>query len=213
MTAQADRLRSRRQHFAAPGGSHDRLVRFLAAALPMGVGVLAAMMVLAPLSPRGEISFLLDRTKVQMVEDRLRVAEALYRGQDDKGRNFSISAGSAVQHSARVPVVEMQNLVARLLLPEGPAVLNAGAGTYDVSQQTVNAIGPVNVETADGYRMTASNVGLDIHGQVLVSHGPVEGRTPTGTFSADRLRANLRERTISLEGHARLRMTPGTIRM
>ena len=62
-TEQAAERRSRRQRFAAPGGRHDRLVSFLAKALPMGVGVVAALMVVTPLSPRGEISFLLDRNK------------------------------------------------------------------------------------------------------------------------------------------------------
>src|SRR3546814_11179549 len=56
-------LRDRRQHFAAPGGSHDRLVHFLAPALPMGVGGVVALLVVTPLSPRGEVGFLLDRTK------------------------------------------------------------------------------------------------------------------------------------------------------
>lgn len=66
-TQEAEQLRSRRQHFAAPGGSHDRLVRLLARVLPMGVGVLAALMVITPLSPRGEVSFLLDRNKVAVI--------------------------------------------------------------------------------------------------------------------------------------------------
>ena len=212
MTAEADRLQVRRRVSAAPGGLHDRIVRLLAVVLPMGVGVLVAVMVLTPLSPRGEISFLLDRNKVAMVEDRLRVASAMYRGQDDKGRNFSITAGSAVQHSAQRPVVEMKDLVARLLLAEGPAVVNAQNGNYDVGRQFVDVLGPVNVETADGYRMTALNVSLDIDKQHLVSHGPVEGRIPSGTFTADRLIADLQERTVTLDGHARLRMVPGKLR-
>jgi lipopolysaccharide export system protein LptC len=49
---------------------------------------LLAVMVLAPLAPRGEISFLLDRTKVAVVQDRLKVVSAMYRGADNKGRTF-----------------------------------------------------------------------------------------------------------------------------
>jgi len=70
MTEQADRVRTRRQLFAAPGGSHDKVVRFLAVALPGAIGALLAVLILAPLSPRGEISFLLDRNKVAMLADR-----------------------------------------------------------------------------------------------------------------------------------------------
>ena len=96
--------------------------------LPALVGVVAAMMLITPLSPRGELSFLLDRNKVAIAEDRLRMDNALYRGVDASGRPFSLSAGDAVQVSNRVPLVEMRDLVARIVLPDGPAVLSAANG-------------------------------------------------------------------------------------
>jgi hypothetical protein len=70
-TAEAKALRGRRQRFAAPGGSHDKLVRLLAVVLPMGIGIVAALVILVPLGSRGEVSFLLDRNKVETVENRL----------------------------------------------------------------------------------------------------------------------------------------------
>ena len=213
MTVQADIVRSRRMRFALPGGFHDRLVRTLAVVLPAGVGVLAALMVFAPLSPRGEVSFLLDRNKVAMVEDRLRVESAMYRGEDDKGRPFSLTAGSAVQKSAQTPVVTMRDLVARILLSQGPAVLNAGSGAWDMDRQKVSVFGPVVFAASDGYRMTANDVDIDIPSQRLVSRGRVEGSVPAGTFSADRIVTDLDARTVMLDGHARLRMTPGRMKM
>ena len=45
MTVAADKMRSRRQAFAAPGGALDRIVRMLAVGLPAFVGVIAALMV------------------------------------------------------------------------------------------------------------------------------------------------------------------------
>ena len=104
-TQEAQQLRNERQHFAAPGGSHDRLVKFLGKALPMGVGVVAALMVITPLSPGSEVSFLLDRNKVAMIDERLSVSNAMYRGQDDGGRPFSLTAGEAVQRSSREGIV------------------------------------------------------------------------------------------------------------
>jgi lipopolysaccharide export system protein LptC len=213
MSAQADLTRSRRRRFAAPGGFHDKLVRTLAVALPAGIGVLVALMVLSPLSPRGEISFLLDRHKVAVVNDRLRVESAMYRGQDDEGRPFSITAGSAVQHSAANPVVTMRDLVARILLRQGPAVLSAGSGTYDMGEDRVQVFGPVALAAADGYRMTAEDVDIDVGARRMVSRGRVEGRVPAGTFSADRILADLDARTVTLDGNARLRMEPGKMRM
>ena len=212
-TSEARALRSRRQHFAAPGGSHDRLVRVLARGLPMGVGVLAALMVITPLSPRGEVSFLLDRNKVALIDERLSVDNALYRGRDNQGRPFSVLAGEAVQRSSAEGLVRMQDLVAQLLLTEGPARLSADGGIYNIARETVAVNGPVRLTTSDGYRMTASGVSVDLKSRTLRGNAGVEGEIPAGTFSANTMRADLGARTITLEGNARFTMIPGQLRM
>jgi lipopolysaccharide export system protein LptC len=213
MTLRAEQMRDRRQVFAAPGGTHDRTVRILSVVLPGLIGALVAIMVLAPLSPRGEISFLLDRTKVAMVDDRMRALGAMYRGEDDQGRSFSITAGSAVQHSASRQQVEMHDVTARMMLDDGPAIMVADNGIYDFGRQEITVPGPVNIQTADGYRMITQGAAIDLDHRMLVSRGAVEGRIPTGTFSADHFVANLDTRDIRLDGHARLRMVPGKLNM
>ncbi len=213
MTEQADKIRSRRQAFAAPGSVLDKIVRYLAIGLPALVGVIAALMLITPLSPRSDISFLLDRNKVAIAEDRLRVDNAMYRGQDSRGRPFSVSAGRAVQSSDNVPVVEMSDLTARIVLPDGPAVLSAPGGSYDIEKEQVTIPGIVQFTAADGYAMSARNVLVDFPSRIVSGEGRVEGVIPAGTFEADVVRANLAERTFSLEGHARLRMIPGELRV
>lgn len=213
MTQAADEIRDRRRAFAAPGGSLDRIIRILAIGLPALVGAVAATMLIAPLSPRGDVSFLLDRNKVAIAEDRLRVDNAMYRGQDSRGRPFSIAAGEAVQHSASVPVVEMRDLVARLLLSEGPAVLSAKEGAYDIDQEVVLIEGQVLFTAADGYRMAARNVSVDLPSRTLAGQGRIDGSIPAGTFRADSIQANLSARTIALQGDARLSMVPGGLRV
>jgi lipopolysaccharide export system protein LptC len=213
MSQQADQIRDRRRAFAAPGGRLDRAVRFLAVALPAMVGAVVAAMLIAPLSPRGEVSFILDRNKVDVSEDRLRVDNAMYRGEDNRGRPFSLSAGEAVQASASIPVVRLQDLTARMLLAEGPAVLNAPAGRYDIEQQRVTVDGMVRFAAADGYRLSARGVSISLPERSLVGQGRVEGTVPAGSFRADGIRADLDARTVTLEGNARLRMVPGQMRM
>lgn len=209
MTQRADQIRNRRQLFAAPGSSHDRLVGFLGMALPSAIGVLVAFLALAPLLRNTEVSFLLDKNEVDIARERMRVTQALYRGQDSEGRPFSLEAGSAVQKSSRNPVVEMNDLAARILLQEGPGVLEAGRGNYNMDSEKVSIVGPVQFSSANGYRMVTRDVDIDLPKRSMVSRGEVTGRLPTGTFRADRLKADLAERTVTLEGRARLRMTQG----
>ena len=212
-TSEARALRSRRQHFAAPGGSHDRLVAFLARALPMAVGVIAALMAITPLSPRGEVSFLLDRNKVALINERLSVDNAMYRGRDNQGRPFSLLAGEAVQRSSIEGLVRMQDLVAQMVLSDGPARLTAAGGTYDIDAETVAVDGPVRLTASDGYTMVADGVAVDLKTRVMRGDAGVSGEVPAGTFSADTIRADLGARTLTLQGNARLTMIPGKLRM
>lgn len=212
MTTEADRIRTRRQAFAAPGSSLDRIVRALALLLPALVGVIAALMLITPLSPRSDVSFLLDRNKVAIAEDRLRVDNAMYRGADRQGRPFSLVAGEAVQESNARPVVLLQDLIARIVLREGPAQLSAAVGSYDIESEQVSIPGLVRFTAADGYEMSASNVLVDLPERTMTGRGRVSGEIPAGTFSADSIRANLAERSLLLSGDAELRMVPGQLR-
>ncbi|MFO6446511.1 LPS export ABC transporter periplasmic protein LptC [Erythrobacter sp. NE805] len=212
-TNEARLLRSRRQRFAAPGGSHDRLVRFLARGLPMAVGVVAALMIITPFSQRSEVSFLLDRNKVAQIDERLSVDKAMYRGRDNQGRPFSLLAGEAVQRSGLEGLVRMRDLVAQILLADGPARLSAEGGTYDIRAETMAVEGPVRLTASDGYAMTASGVSVDLKSKTMAGDRGVSGEVPAGTFSADSLRADLAARTITLEGNARFTMIPGQLRM
>ncbi|NVE95236.1 LPS export ABC transporter periplasmic protein LptC [Altererythrobacter lutimaris] len=212
-TSEAKELRSQRQHFAAPGGSHDKLVRFLGKALPVGVGILAAFMVITPLSPRGEVSFLLDRNKVAMIDERLSVDNAMYRGQDNQGRPFALTAGEAVQRSSAEGIVRMKDLVARLTLADGPASLTADAGAYDIDAERVDVIGPVRLTAADGYSMMARGVTVDLESRIMEGTDGVDGVVPAGSFSARQIRTDIDARTVTLTGDARLTMVPGELQM
>ena len=158
LTHAADLQRDRRRAFAAPGGVHDRIVRLLSGLLPAAVGVVVAAMVVTPLFPRSEVSFLLDRNRVAITEERLRVVDAVYRGLDTKLRPFSVTAQGAVQHSARVPLVAMDRLNASLQLDDGPARLTAPTGEYDLRNDWMYANGPVNFWGPNGYHMVTTTI-------------------------------------------------------
>ena len=97
MSERALESRAWRQRVAAPGGRQDRVVRIARVALPMAAGVLVALLAMAPLTSGRDVSFLLDKNKVDVAPERMRAEAAEYRGQDDAGRPFSVSAQSAVQ--------------------------------------------------------------------------------------------------------------------
>jgi lipopolysaccharide export system protein LptC len=204
--------RTPRQRWARPGGMHDVFVRISRVILPSAVGVLGVVLALAPLGPRGDISFLLSKDGVEMARERMRVTAATYRGEDGKGQRFVIKAGSAVQTSSRDPVVRMNDLSAQITMAEGPATLVANQGSYDMNKEVVRIIGPMHFAAADGYRLETRDVSVGLKTRQIVSGGAVDGRMPLGTFSADRMSADLVARTVTLEGRAHLHINQGAIR-
>ena len=201
--------RSSRQIWAAPGSSHDRTIAALRVLLPMAIGVLAAFVVVLPLYAGGDVSFLLDKKKVEVAKERLRVQSATYRGEDDKGQAFALSAGSAVQKSAAEPIVKLEQLSARIGLRDGPASIVADHGHYDMDKQQVAIDGPVRVDSSGGYRLVTQNSTVDLKTKTLKSGGAVTGTVPQGTFSADQMNADLEGHVVTLDGNAHLRFVPG----
>lgn len=208
MSEIARQVRSKRRGWAAPGSPHDKLVRIALIVLPTGIGVLGAFLVLSPLFMGGDVSFVLDKNKVDVASERLRTQAARYRGEDSRGRAFSLTAGSAVQKSSAEPVVQLNDLAARIRLADGPAQLRAERGRYLMDKEQVAVDGPIRFATADGYTLNTSDAQVDLKTRKLESQGSVTGDTPMGTFSADRLSADLEDRVVALDGNARLRIVP-----
>ncbi len=207
MSESADLERTKRQSWAIPGGSHDGVVLWARRILPAAIGALLAFLVFAPLINRGgDISFVLAKDSVDMARERLRVTAATYRGEDSKGRAFTLSAGSAVQQSSRDPVVRINDLAGRIDMAEGPATLTAKQGRYDMDREIVAVDGPVVFQSADGYRLATSDVAIGLKSRKLASGGAVQGTMPLGNFSANRINADLSARTVTLNGRARLRI-------
>ena len=212
MSEAAVRERLRKQGWAAPGGVHDALMRFLKLVLPALIGMLLAYLALAPLRKGPEISFILDKTKVDFAKERMRVQSARYRGQDDKGRPFTIDAASAVQATSKDPIVDILDMSAGIQLDKGPATMRAEKARYDMEAEKVDVIGPILFTAADGYRLQTRDVAVDLNARQFRSRGPVDGRMPLGRFSADRMVADLPSRDVRLEGRARLHIVQGGIR-
>ncbi len=204
--------RAARRGWAAPGGLHDWLMRFLKVVLPAGVGLLLAYLLLSPLSKEKEISFLLDKNKVDTARERLKTQKAEYRGLDDKGRAFSIQAAQAVQAKSSDPVVDIGGMSAQIQLEEGPATITADKARYNMDSQKVDVLGPILFTAADGYRLETRDVALDLNKHTAVSGGGVEGQMRLGRFTAGGMTVDLPQRRVVLTGRPRLHIEQGAIR-
>ena len=209
MSDTAAQVRSERQIWAAPGSRHDRLVALSRFGLPVAIGILAAFLVMAPLTMRGDVSFLLDKNKVEVARERLLLQQARYRGEDGKGRPFALTAENAVQKSSSEPVVRLKTLSAAMQLPDGPASIVANNGRYNMTTEQIMMDGKILFKAAGGYRLDTHDSIVDLKTRKLRSGGAVTGTVPQGNFSANAMKADLETHVVTLDGTARLRIVPG----
>jgi lipopolysaccharide export system protein LptC len=201
-----------KQRWAEPGSGHDKIVRWTKIGLPSAVGILIAVLALAPLDRKGDVSFILDKKKVDSAPERMRVEAAQYTGTDDKGQQFFMTANQAIQRSSDNPLVDIQGMFARLNQTKGPVLIAANQGRYNIDTQQVAIDGAVKVAGTDGFRLNTSNVHVDLKQRQLASQGPAQGTMRLGQFQANRIRADLGEHKVVLDGGARLKIVQGAVR-
>ena len=158
MSGAANRKHEIKRHWAEPGSRHDQVVRATKFGLPLLIGGLVALLAIAPFDKRGDVSFILDKNKVAEAKERMRVEQARYVGEDNKGQKFEIVADRAVQQSSNVPVVNIEGVHARLNLSRGPLSIAALKGRYDLEGEKVSVDGPVHVVGPDGYSLSTHDV-------------------------------------------------------
>ena len=212
MSDEAIRKREVTQRWAVPGSAHDKLVRWTKVVLPSAVGVLIAVLAVAPLDKRGDVSFIIDKKKDENAPERMRVETARYVGADDKGQHFQITAQNAIQRSSDTPIVDINGMFAQLALERGPLVMAANQGRYNLDTQQVAIDGPIRVQGPDGYKLQTRDVTVNMKNRQLASKGPVAGEMRLGQFQAGQLHADLGERKVVLDGGARLKIVQGAVR-
>lgn len=212
MSERAIQEREIKRHWAEPGSRHDRVVRGIKIGLPVVIGGLLAILAVAPFGKSGDVSFILDKNKVEEAPERMRVESARYAGEDNKGRPFTIVADRAVQPTSEVPVVNIRGMRAQLNMEKGPLTIAAPLGRYDLDRKLVDIIGPVNLAGPDGYRLSTSNVRIDLDQRQMKSTGEVTGSMRLGDFQAGSLSAQLDDRIVRLDGKVRLKIVQGAVR-
>lgn len=212
MSEAAHRQQEIKRHWAEPGSRHDAVIRAVKFGLPILIVGLVILLAIAPFEQRGDVSFILDKNEVEQARERMRVEQARYIGEDNRGQKFLIVADRAVQPSSNVPVVAIEGVRARLDLSRGPLTIAALKGRYNLEREMVAVDGPIHIVGPDGYRLATRDVTVDLDKRTMNSTGQVSGTMPLGQFQAGSLSADLDERTVRLNNGVRLKIVQGAVR-
>src|SRR4029079_1138496 len=124
MSEAAVRKHDMKRNWAEPGSQHDRLVRLAKIGLPIVAVAFLVILAIAPFDQRGgDVSFILDKKGVDKAAERMRIETARYTGEDNKGDKFEITANRAIQPTSDQPIVNIEGMMARLGLGQGPVVV------------------------------------------------------------------------------------------
>ena len=212
MSEAAVRRQQVQRHWAEPGSRHDRLVRYAKLGLPLIAVLFLLILAIAPFDRQGDVSFILDKKEVDKAAERMRIESARYSGEDNRGNKFEISARRALQQNSDQPIVQIEGMTARLALAQGPLVIAANQGRYDLDTHMVSVPGAVRVVGPDGYRLETRDVEVDLKQRTMRSTGRATGAMRLGRFEAGNLSADLGERKVVLAGGARLKIVQGAVR-
>ena len=212
MSELANNERVQKRGWAQPGGAHDKLIRVLKIGLLALIGVILAFLFFSPLAEKQEVSFLLKKDEVGTAEERLKLTAVTYRGQDNEGRPFILSARSGVQQTSANQVIDISDISAQLQMDNGPARINADRAQYQMENDRVNVVGPLVFTAADGYRMQTRDVNVDMRARTMQSRGQVDGQMPLGRFTAGQMHVDLPNRRVVLTGRPRLHIVQGGLR-
>jgi lipopolysaccharide export system protein LptC len=180
-----DTLRRRNPDMTALAARRNRLVTVSKALLPViAVGILIAL-VLAPSMKAGPGA---DRIAYKLQPNSQGAASVMqgaqYRGVDQQGQPFTLTANTANQHGA--------NDIA-LAQPQGDITLTSGAwlllksdaGLFNQKLQTLGLRGNVTLYRNDGTTMTSPDAKIDLKGGNATTASPVDAAGPFGTLHAE----------------------------
>jgi lipopolysaccharide export system protein LptC len=101
---------------------------------------------------------------------------------------------------------------ARLNQTQGPVLIVANQGRYNLDTQQVAIDGAVKVAGGDGFRLNTSDVTVDLKQRQLASKGPAVGAMRLGQFRANRIQADLGDHKVVMDGGVRLKIVQGAVR-
>ena len=181
------------------------LVPYLRFGFPVLSAIAVAVGLIWPLV-FGEGAFRLSSVPVADPDaSYLRMQNPRFTGSDGRDRVFNVTAESAVQKEARIPVLDLAQPKGDLTSPQGSWMsLSADLGHYDQSKQTLDLDGKVELFRDDGYQVATERAAIDLRAGVATGDAPVAGQGPAGFVNSEGFRIAERGRIIEFTGKARL---------
>ena len=190
---------------------HSRRVRLLRLAIPAGLLVTAALVLVAarldPLRMLTKLpvdfgSLVVSGTKITMQQPRV-------SGFTRDSRPYEMTAQAAAQDITKPDKIELQGIHGSgEMQDESTVELTARGGVYDTKTEMLSLRQDVVLKSSSGLQAFLSEAVVDTHGGNVVSDKPVEVRMPEGIINANRLDVSDSGAVISFQSGVTMVLTP-----
>jgi lipopolysaccharide export system protein LptC len=187
---------------------HSRLVRLLRVLLPVGaVLAVAGLIVKAQLSFPGDLD--LAGARLSVTRNSVIMEGPRLTGFDGDRREYSMSAERAIQPLATPAQVRLEEIVAKVTTAgQGSTAITAEAGDYDHDKRTIRLLGPIVIDSAEGYRLTMADADVDFAAETMITDRPIVIGYGDSEIAGDRLFVSEGGKRIVIEGRVRTVLMP-----
>lgn len=178
-------------------GSRRGFVRFMKFVLPVGAVALVGLIAAWPQISKRDGRFGLTFSSVNTEEMALVMNNPRYRGSDNQGQPFVVTADRATQDPDDAKQVTLDRVSADITLNNGAWVsLSANTGLFNNNTQTLTLHGDINVYSDRGYEFHGINAEVDLTTGVIASDDKVWGHAALGSIRANGMRVYDRGKAI-----------------
>jgi lipopolysaccharide export system protein LptC len=179
-----DGLRRRSPEAIALMARRSRSVTVFKAILPVTAVMILVALAVAPGLRSGpgsqRVSYRVETTANAAAS---RMEDAQYRGVDQHGQPFTLTAGAANQQGS--DDIALSDPAGDITLASGAwLMLKSNAGLFNEKLQTLGLSGDVTLYRNDGTMMTGPDARIDLKGGGATSSSPVQAAGPFGTLNA-----------------------------
>jgi lipopolysaccharide export system protein LptC len=199
--------KARRRAFAL-ARRHSRWVVLLRVLLPVG-GLLAVagFVVKAHLGFPGDID--LSAASLSVTKNSIIMDHPHLTGFGADKRGYSLSANRAIQPLNTPGQVRLEEIIAKVTgANQGETNITAEAGDYDHEKNTLQLLGAIAVDSAEGYRLRMSGAHVDFGANTLVTDNPVSIGYGDSEITGQRMSVSNGGKTIVVEGNVRTKVMP-----
>lgn len=207
-TAQSIALRRRAAFSSAE--RHSKRVRWLKRVILFAaLAAIAGIFAIGLVDPYGRLPGHISIGKTVLNGSRITMEEPKLSGFKRDGRPYELHAASGVQDIRRPAIVQLNEIDARMTMPDESVVhLVSSQGVYDSKKDFMSLSHAVRVTSTAGYDARLKSADLDFKAGTIVSRQPVTVTTRAATIAADDLVISDSGSDVVFNGDVRSTLAP-----